>query len=72
LICYVETPPMFPNNFIYVWTLRAGYWIEFCMKLISKISHYNYYSKFYHSWYNDRLLPLVRQFFILQIELMSL
>jgi hypothetical protein len=29
-------------------TLREGYWIKFCMKLIAVISHDNYYSPKYH------------------------
>jgi hypothetical protein len=28
-------------------TLREGYWIKFCMKLIAVISHDNYYGQFY-------------------------
>jgi hypothetical protein len=39
---------MIPNNFIYTdLTLREGYWIIFCMKLIAVIFHYNYYINFY-------------------------
>jgi hypothetical protein len=35
--------------------------------------HDNYYSQtLLLNWYNNRLLPLVRQFFLIQIELMSL
>jgi hypothetical protein len=30
-------------------TLREGYWIKFCMKLITLISRDNYYSQFYRN-----------------------
>jgi hypothetical protein len=46
-------------------TLREGYWIKFCMKLIAVIPHDNYYGQFYRpslNWYNNTL-HLVRQFF---------
>jgi hypothetical protein len=29
-------------------TLRGGYSLTFCIKLIAVISHDNYYSQFYH------------------------
>jgi hypothetical protein len=29
-------------------TLKEGYWIKFCIKLITVISLDNYYSQFYH------------------------
>jgi hypothetical protein len=29
-------------------TVKVGYLIKFCMKLIAVISHDNYYSQFYH------------------------
>jgi hypothetical protein len=59
-------------------TLRDGYWIKFCMKLISVMSHNNTTVSFialFVNWCNDRLLPLIRQFFLIPIgmnELMDL
>jgi hypothetical protein len=47
---------------------REGYWIEFCMKLIAVIYHDNFYSHFHRpsvNWYNNGLLPLIRQFFLI-------
>jgi hypothetical protein len=38
------------------------------MKLIAVISHDDYYCQFYNllvNWYNNRLLPLIRQFFLI-------
>jgi hypothetical protein len=32
-------------------TLRQEYWIKFCMKLVTVISLYNYYSQFYYPFY---------------------
>jgi hypothetical protein len=56
-------------------TLREGYWITFCMKVIAVISHDNYYCQFialFVNWYNNIFLPVIRQFFLFKIELMSL
>jgi hypothetical protein len=47
------------------------YSITFSKKLIAVISHNNYYSQFYHpffNWNNNRLLPLIRQFFLIANE----
>jgi hypothetical protein len=47
---------------------RGGHSIKFHIKLIAVIFHDNYYSQFYHSfvnWYNNRLLPLIRQYFLI-------
>jgi hypothetical protein len=47
-------------------TLRRGYWIKLCMKLIAVKSHDNYYNfiALLASRYSNRLLPLIRQFFL--------
>jgi hypothetical protein len=48
-------------------TLREGYWIKFCMKLITVIFPDNYYSSvmFLVNRYSDLLVSLLRQFFII-------
>jgi hypothetical protein len=49
-------------------TLREGYWIKFCMKLLTMICLDNYCSNFITlllNRYNSRLLPLLRQFFLI-------
>jgi hypothetical protein len=49
------------------------YCIKFCMKLLAVISPDNYYMQFYRpSWYNNRLLHLLDNSSLFQIELMSL
>jgi hypothetical protein len=57
--------------------LREGYWIKFCMMLITVISLDNYHISFITllvNWYNNRLLPVIRQFFLTsnRIECMDL
>jgi hypothetical protein len=61
----LKTTLTVPNNFIY--TLREGYWVKFCMKLIGVIFQNNYYSfiALLLNWYNNRLLPLIMQFFLI-------
>jgi hypothetical protein len=48
-------------------TVKGGYLIKFCMKLIAVISHDNNNNFFILpvSWYSTRLLPLNRQFFLI-------
>jgi hypothetical protein len=54
-------------------TLREGYAIQFCVKLIAVISHDNYYSfiALFVNLYYNRHLSLIRQFFF-QMHLMIL
>jgi hypothetical protein len=49
-------------------TTRGGYRVNFFIKFIAMISHDNYFSKFvarFVNWYNNRLLPFIRQFFLI-------
>jgi hypothetical protein len=49
-------------------TVKERYSIKFCMKFIPVISHDKYYSQFNTllvKWYNNRLLPLIRQVFLI-------
>jgi hypothetical protein len=50
-------------------TLRGGYLIKLCMKLIALISHDNYYSQFCHPF--GSVEALTRQFSLFQTELTS-
>jgi hypothetical protein len=53
-------------------TLREGYLIKFCMKLLAVISHdKSVFIALFVNWYNNRHLPMSRQFFLIPIELMS-
>jgi hypothetical protein len=48
-------------------TFREDYWKKCCMKLIAVTSHDNYSQSYalLVNWYNNRLLPLIRQFFLI-------
>jgi hypothetical protein len=49
-------------------TLREGYWIQFCMKLIDTIDIPQTllvtFISLLVNWYNNGLLPLIRKFFL--------
>jgi membrane protein DedA with SNARE-associated domain len=49
-------------------TLREEYWIKYCMKLIAVISPIIIKISVFAvplNWYNTRLIPLIRQFFLI-------
>jgi hypothetical protein len=46
-------------------TLREGYSTSFCMKLIAVIPTIIITVTLFVSWYNNRLLTLIRQFFLI-------
>jgi hypothetical protein len=65
---------MIPNNLIYKYmdlTLREGYCIKFCMKLIAVIITTVSFIALFVNQYNNRLLPLIREFCPLSTKVVS-
>jgi hypothetical protein len=46
-------------------TLREGYFISFCMKLIVVIITEVSFITLFVNWFNNTFLPLLRQFFLI-------